>query len=114
MIMFQVLRLVMLLRKQRQKGSSKPAGGLLVLVWTETNASAQRLNCTGMEVRTCLFCVATATFSCCCWVWWWWCLCLIDDSRFSAGIQPDLCIFERAFTPTNRAVTQPMLFKKLS
>lgn len=52
MIMFQVLRLVMLLRKQRQKGSSKPAGGLLVLVWTETEASAQRLNCTGMEAWT--------------------------------------------------------------
>ncbi|XP_075902474.1 type 2 DNA topoisomerase 6 subunit B-like [Nelusetta ayraudi] len=41
----QVLRLVMLLGKQRQKGGAKPAGGLLVLVWTETEASAQSLNC---------------------------------------------------------------------
>lgn len=55
MIMFQVLRFVMLMTRQRQKVSYKPAGGLLVLVWTETEASAQRLNCTGMEAWIFLF-----------------------------------------------------------
>lgn len=47
MVMFQALRLVMLLGKQRQKPGSKPVGGLLVLVWTEVEASGQSLNCTG-------------------------------------------------------------------
>lgn len=60
--MFQVLRLVMLLGKQRQKGGAKPAGGLLVLVWTETEASAQSLNCAGTQAWTSFFWVATATF----------------------------------------------------
>ncbi|XP_041800654.1 DUF4554 domain-containing protein [Chelmon rostratus] len=42
----QVLRLVMLLEKQRQQRGLKTAGGLLVLLWTETGASVQSLNCT--------------------------------------------------------------------
>ncbi|XP_070819500.1 type 2 DNA topoisomerase 6 subunit B-like [Chaetodon trifascialis] len=41
----QVLRLVMLLEKQRKQHVLKTAGGLLVLLWTET-ASVQSLNCT--------------------------------------------------------------------
>ncbi|XP_045886055.1 DUF4554 domain-containing protein isoform X1 [Micropterus dolomieu] len=42
----QVLRLVMLLGKQRQQHGLKTTGGLLVLLWTETGASVQSLNCT--------------------------------------------------------------------
>ncbi|XP_051276902.1 DUF4554 domain-containing protein [Dicentrarchus labrax] len=42
----QVLRLVMLLGKKKLKCGSKTAGGLLVLLWTDTGASGQCLNCT--------------------------------------------------------------------
>ncbi|XP_044220653.1 DUF4554 domain-containing protein isoform X2 [Thunnus albacares] len=42
----QVLRLVMILRKQRQQQGVKTAGGLLVLLWPETGAPVQSLNCT--------------------------------------------------------------------
>ncbi|XP_042275920.1 DUF4554 domain-containing protein isoform X2 [Thunnus maccoyii] len=42
----QVLRLVMILRKQRQQQGVKTAGGLLVLLWPETAAPVQSLNCT--------------------------------------------------------------------
>ncbi|XP_071313497.1 type 2 DNA topoisomerase 6 subunit B-like isoform X2 [Trachinotus anak] len=41
----QVLRLVLLLGKQRQRRCER-AGGLLVLLWTEARASGQSLNCT--------------------------------------------------------------------
>ncbi|KAM6923952.1 type 2 DNA topoisomerase 6 subunit B-like [Xenentodon cancila] len=41
----QVLRLVVLMGKERQPHVLKTAGGLLVLLWTETKAP-QRLNCT--------------------------------------------------------------------
>lgn len=37
----------MLLGKIRQRHGSKTAGGLLVLLWTEAEASVQSLNCTG-------------------------------------------------------------------
>ncbi|XP_073342451.1 type 2 DNA topoisomerase 6 subunit B-like [Pagrus major] len=42
----QVLRFVMILGKQRRRCGLKTAGGLLVLLWTETGASVQSLNCT--------------------------------------------------------------------
>ncbi|XP_068451501.1 type 2 DNA topoisomerase 6 subunit B-like [Clinocottus analis] len=42
----QVLRLVMLLGKRNQQHCLKTAGGLLVLLWTETGASVQTINCT--------------------------------------------------------------------
>ncbi|XP_056239122.1 DUF4554 domain-containing protein [Seriola aureovittata] len=42
----QVLRLVMLMGKQRQQHGFKRAGGLLVLLWTETRTSVQSLYCT--------------------------------------------------------------------
>ncbi|XP_035525691.1 DUF4554 domain-containing protein [Morone saxatilis] len=42
----QVLRLVKLLGKKKQQCGSKTAGGLLVLLWTDTGASVQCLNCT--------------------------------------------------------------------
>ncbi|XP_074504782.1 type 2 DNA topoisomerase 6 subunit B-like [Sebastes fasciatus] len=42
----QVLRLVMILKKQRQHHGLKNSGGLLVLLWTETGASGQSVNCT--------------------------------------------------------------------
>ncbi|KAG8003994.1 Thiosulfate sulfurtransferase/rhodanese-like domain-containing protein 1, partial [Nibea albiflora] len=42
----QVLRLVMLLGKQRQQRAVKTAGGLLVLLWTTTGEAVQSLNCT--------------------------------------------------------------------
>lgn len=48
MTMFQVLRAVMLLGKRR---GFKPAGGLLVLLWSETAAPGQSLNCTGKPGR---------------------------------------------------------------
>lgn len=47
LVFVQVLRLVMFLGKQRRQRGLKTAGGLLVLLWTETGASAQSLNCTG-------------------------------------------------------------------
>lgn len=51
MTMFQVLRALMLLGKHRQRRGFKPAGGLLVLLWTETAAAGQSLNCTGKPGR---------------------------------------------------------------
>lgn len=51
MTMFQVLRAVMLLGKHRQRRGFKPAGGLLVLLWTQTAAPGQSLNCTGKPGR---------------------------------------------------------------
>lgn len=51
MTMFQVLRAVMLLGKHRRRRGFKPEGGLLVLLWTETAASGQSLNCTGKPGR---------------------------------------------------------------
>ncbi|KAM8732884.1 type 2 DNA topoisomerase 6 subunit B-like [Acanthopagrus schlegelii] len=42
----QVLRLVMILAKKRRRCCLKNAGGLLVLLWTETGDSVQSLNCT--------------------------------------------------------------------
>ncbi|XP_034400240.1 DUF4554 domain-containing protein [Cyclopterus lumpus] len=42
----QVLRLVMFLGKRNQQCGLKTAGGLLVLLWTETGASGQSMNCT--------------------------------------------------------------------
>ncbi|XP_034739105.1 DUF4554 domain-containing protein isoform X1 [Etheostoma cragini] len=42
----QVLRLIMLLGEQKQQHSLKTRRGLLVLLWTETGASVQSLNCT--------------------------------------------------------------------
>ncbi|XP_039975955.1 DUF4554 domain-containing protein isoform X3 [Xiphias gladius] len=45
----QVLRLVMLMGKQRRQRGLKAAGGLLVLLWTETRASVQSLNCTDLK-----------------------------------------------------------------
>ncbi|XP_030253107.1 type 2 DNA topoisomerase 6 subunit B-like isoform X2 [Sparus aurata] len=42
----QVLRLVMILAKQRRRCGLKTAGGLLVLLWTDTGDSVQSLNCT--------------------------------------------------------------------
>lgn len=50
-MLFQVLRAVMLLGKHRQRRGFKPAGGLLVLLWTEKAASGQSLNCTGKPGR---------------------------------------------------------------
>uniref|UniRef100_A0A3Q1GTZ1 Type 2 DNA topoisomerase 6 subunit B-like n=1 Tax=Acanthochromis polyacanthus TaxID=80966 RepID=A0A3Q1GTZ1_9TELE len=42
----QVLRLIMLTGKQKQRRVLKTAGGLLVLLWTETELSGQKINCT--------------------------------------------------------------------
>lgn len=51
MTIFQVLRAVMFLGKHRQRRGFKPAGGLLVLLWTETASPAESLNCTGKSGR---------------------------------------------------------------
>ncbi|XP_039872564.1 DUF4554 domain-containing protein isoform X4 [Simochromis diagramma] len=44
--MQQVLRLIMLMGKQRQKLGLRTGGGLLLLLWTDTEVSTQKLNCT--------------------------------------------------------------------
>ncbi|CAI5652364.1 unnamed protein product [Oreochromis niloticus] len=44
--MQQVLRLLMLMGKQRQKLCLRTGGGLLLLLWTDTGVSTQKLNCT--------------------------------------------------------------------
>lgn len=41
----------MLMGKQRRQHGLKTAGGLLVLLWTETGASGHSLNCTGESSR---------------------------------------------------------------
>ncbi|XP_030595851.1 type 2 DNA topoisomerase 6 subunit B-like isoform X2 [Archocentrus centrarchus] len=46
MEMQQVLRLIMQMAKQRQQLGLRTAGGLLVLLWTDTGASTQKINCT--------------------------------------------------------------------
>ncbi|XP_014190214.1 DUF4554 domain-containing protein isoform X1 [Haplochromis burtoni] len=44
--MQQVLRLIMLMGKQRQKLGLRTGGGLLLLLWTDTEVATQKLNCT--------------------------------------------------------------------
>ncbi|KAF7667626.1 hypothetical protein LDENG_00054660 [Lucifuga dentata] len=40
-----VLRLLMILRKQRPRQALRPTGGLLVMLWTQTGPFGQRQNC---------------------------------------------------------------------